>query len=50
MKKEITFKIKIPTEEGYKDIKDISDEEFAEYRAKIAEKVGKALSGRCSND
>jgi hypothetical protein len=46
MAKEITFDIKIPTKDGYKDIKDISDEEFAEYRKKIAEKVGKVLSRR----
>lgn len=46
MAKEITFEIKIPTKDGYKDIKDISDEEFAEYRSKIAEKVGKVLSRR----
>ena len=46
MAKEITFDIKILTKDGYKDIKDISDEEFAEYRAKIAEKVGKVLSRR----
>lgn len=50
MMKKITFDIKIPTKDGYKDMKDISDEEFAEYRKKIAEKVGKVLSGRCSND
>lgn len=44
MKKQITFEIKIPTEKGYKSIKDVSDEEFELYRRKIAERVGKALS------
>ena len=44
MMKKITFDIKIPTKDGYKDIKDISDEELAEYQKKIAERVGKALS------
>lgn len=46
MKKQITFEIKIPTEGGYKSIKDVSDEEFELYRRKIAERVGKVLSRR----
>lgn len=46
MKKRITFEIKIPTKDGYRDIKDMSDEEFELYRRKIAERVGKVLSRR----
>lgn len=46
MKKRITFEIKIPTENGYKSIKDVNDEEFELYRRKIAERVGKVLSRR----
>lgn len=46
MKKQITFEIKIPTEGGYKSIKDASEEEFELYRRKIAERVGKVLSRR----
>jgi hypothetical protein len=46
MKKQITFEIKIPTKDGYKSIKEASDEEFELYRHKIAERVGKVLSRR----
>lgn len=46
MKKQITFEIKIPTADGYKSVKNVSDEEFELYRRKIAEKVGKVLSRR----
>lgn len=46
MAKEITFEIKIPTADGYKSVKDVSEEEFELYRRKIAEKVGKVLSRR----
>jgi hypothetical protein len=46
MAKEITFDIRIPTADGYKSIKDASEEEFELYRQKIAEKVGKVLSRR----
>lgn len=46
MAKQITFEIKIPTADGYKNVKDVSDEEFELYRRKIAERVGKVLSRR----